>query len=122
MSIGCGLMEVSVQMTSAETSMTATLDPVEQMRVMLGGHIVSQCLHATASLGIADLIEKGHRAIGDLAAKTGTHAPSLHRMLRTKTPSASPAFRQIRSFATILSGQIGLRHKASTTVFRPAPL
>ena len=83
MSIGWGLMEVSVQMTSAETSMTATLDPVEQMRVMLAGHIVAQCLHATALLGIADLIEKGHRTIGDLAAETGTHAPSLHRMLRT---------------------------------------
>jgi len=84
MSIGWGLMEVSVQMTSAETSMTATPDPVEQMREMLAGHIVAQCLHATASLGIADLIKKGHRAIGDLAAETGTHAPSLHRMLRTR--------------------------------------
>src|SRR5262249_50602129 len=83
MSMGCKLMEVSVQMTSAETSMTATLDPVEQMRVMLAGHVVAQCLHATALLGIADLIEKGHRTIGDLAAETGTHAPSLHRMLRT---------------------------------------
>jgi hypothetical protein len=61
---------------------TPTLDPVEQMRVMLAGHIVAQCLHATALLGIADLIEKGHRTIGDLAAETGTHAPSLHRMLR----------------------------------------
>jgi hypothetical protein len=51
-------MEVSVQMTSAETFMTATPDPVEQMRVMLAGHIVAQCLHATASLGIADSSKK----------------------------------------------------------------
>jgi hypothetical protein len=53
------------------------------MRTMLAGHIVTQCLHSLASLGIADLIAKGHGNISDLAAKTGTHEPSLHRMLRT---------------------------------------
>jgi len=106
MSIGCGLMEVSIQMTSAETSMTAMPDPVEQMRVMLAGHIVAQCLHATASLGIADLIEKGHRAIGDLAAETGTHAPSLHRMLRTLA--------SLGVFTEIVDGEFGLTPLGAT--------
>jgi DNA-binding IclR family transcriptional regulator len=62
---------------------TSTPGPAEQMRAMLAGHIVTQCLHATASLGIADLIAEGRSAIGDLARATGTHPPSLHRMLRT---------------------------------------
>jgi O-methyltransferase/IclR-like helix-turn-helix domain-containing protein len=68
-------------MTAApSTSMTV---PAEQMRAMLGGHIVAQSLYAIAALGIADLIAKGHTAIDELAAATGTHSPSLHRMLRT---------------------------------------
>jgi O-methyltransferase domain/IclR helix-turn-helix domain len=57
--------------------------PAEQIRQMLAGHVVAQCLHAIAYLGIADLIANGHSAIDELAAATGTHAPSLHRMLRT---------------------------------------
>ena len=62
---------------------TATSEPAEQMRMMLAGHVVTQCLHAMASLSIPDLIAKGHCKIGELAGATGTHAPSLHRMLRT---------------------------------------
>ena len=58
-------------------------DPVHQMRKLLAGHIVTQCLYALAFLGIPDLIADGHDIIGDLAAKTGMHEPSLHRMLRT---------------------------------------
>jgi hypothetical protein len=69
-------------MTATETSMSATT-PAEQMRQMLAGHAIAQCLHAIAYLGIADLIANGRGAIGELAAATGTHAPSLHRMLRT---------------------------------------
>lgn len=62
---------------------TAVREPVDRMREMLAGHVIAQCLHAVASLGIADLIAQGHAAIAELAAETGTHAPSLHRMLRT---------------------------------------
>jgi orsellinic acid C2-O-methyltransferase len=62
---------------------TSTPEPAEQMRAMLAGHIVAQCLHATASLGIADLIAEGRSGIGDLARATGTHPPTLHRMLLT---------------------------------------
>jgi O-methyltransferase domain len=56
---------------------TSTLGPAEQMRALLAGHVVAQCLHATASLGIADLIAKGHSAVDDLAVATGTHAGVL---------------------------------------------
>jgi hypothetical protein len=53
------------------------------MRTLLAGHIVAQCLYSLASLGIPDLIANGYATIGDLASKTGTHEPSLLRMLRT---------------------------------------
>jgi hypothetical protein len=57
--------------------------PVDQMRMMLAGHVIAQSLHVFALLGIPDLIESGHRDLDDLAAVTGTHPPSLHRMLTT---------------------------------------
>ncbi len=63
--------------------MESTPPPVDQMRSLLAGHIVAQCLYSLASLGIPDLITRGHVTIGDLAAKTRTHEHSLHRMLRT---------------------------------------
>jgi hypothetical protein len=69
-------------MTTTASSMSA-ITPAEQIRQMLAGHVIAQCLHAIAYLGIADLIANGHSAIDELAAATGTHAPSLHRMLRT---------------------------------------
>lgn len=57
--------------------------PIDQMRMMLAGHVIAQNLHVLALLGIPDLIERGHRDLDDLAAATGTHPPSLHRMLTT---------------------------------------
>jgi hypothetical protein len=68
---------------TATASSTSAITPAEQMRQMLAGHVIAQCLHSIAYLGIADLIAKGHSAIDELASATGTHAPSLHRMLRT---------------------------------------
>jgi orsellinic acid C2-O-methyltransferase len=50
---------------------------------MLAGHVIAQSLHVLAVLGIPDLIERGHRGLDDLAAATGMHPPSLHRMLTT---------------------------------------
>jgi DNA-binding IclR family transcriptional regulator len=55
--------------------------PIDKMRMMLAGHVIAQSLHVLALLGIPDLIERGHRDLDDLAAVTGTHPPSLHRML-----------------------------------------
>jgi hypothetical protein len=43
---------------------------------------VSQALHVTATLGIADLLAAGPRTADDLARATGTHAGALYRLLR----------------------------------------
>lgn len=58
-------------------------NPVVQMDRMLTGHLVAQCLHVFAVLGIADLIEDGTVALDDLATRTGTSAPHLGRVLDT---------------------------------------
>ena len=43
---------------------------------------VTQCIYVAAKLGIADLLKDGPRSSEELAKATGTHAPSLYRVLR----------------------------------------
>lgn len=42
----------------------------------------ARALYAAARLGLADLLAGGPQDVAALAADTGTHAPSLHRLLR----------------------------------------
>jgi hypothetical protein len=42
----------------------------------------ARALYAAACLGLADLLAGGPQDVVALAARTGTHAPSLHRLLR----------------------------------------
>ena len=46
---------------------------------------VPQCIYVAARLGIADLLKDGPRSSEELAQATGTHAPSLYRVLRLLT-------------------------------------
>jgi hypothetical protein len=46
------------------------------------GHYVSRALYLAAKLGLADLLKDGPRDARALAAASGTHAPSLNRVLR----------------------------------------
>jgi hypothetical protein len=41
-----------------------------------------QCIHVAAKLDIAELLKDGPRTSEELAQATGTHAPSLYRVLR----------------------------------------
>jgi hypothetical protein len=56
--------------------------PPDQIRRMLSGYWVSQAIYVAAKLGLADLVKGGPRSVDDLANATGTHAPSLYRLLR----------------------------------------
>jgi hypothetical protein len=49
---------------------------------MLTGYWRTQIIYVAAKLGIADLLEGGPRMSDELAVSTGTHAPSLYRLLR----------------------------------------
>ena len=46
------------------------------------GHYVSRALALAAKLGLADLLADGPRHHAELARSTGTHAPSLNRVMR----------------------------------------
>ncbi len=50
---------------------------------MIGGYYLSQAIYVAARLGVADLLRDGPRTAGELAQASGTHARSLHRLLRT---------------------------------------
>jgi ubiquinone/menaquinone biosynthesis C-methylase UbiE len=61
---------------------TLTLPPAQTMYQLATGHYVSRALFVAAKLGIADLLADGPRHYEDIAKSTGTHAPSLKRMMR----------------------------------------
>ncbi len=63
-------------MTADETSHRDTL------LQMTNAFQLSQAIYVAATLGIADLLEDGPRSADDLAKTTGTHTPSLLRLLR----------------------------------------
>src|SRR5688572_29090733 len=62
---------------------TETLPPHVQLIQMSMGLWVSRILYVAAELGLADHLAAGPRSAEELAGPTGTHAPSLHRLMRT---------------------------------------
>jgi hypothetical protein len=50
---------------------------------MILGQLVSRLIHLTATLKLPDYLADGPRTAEQLAPLTGTHAPSLYRVLRT---------------------------------------
>jgi O-methyltransferase len=58
------------------------MEPTQQLRTMVNAYQVSQALHVAATFGISDLLAAGPRGVTDLALATGTHAPTLVRLMR----------------------------------------
>ena len=56
--------------------------PRDALLRMIDGYQVSQAIHVAATLGAADLLRNGPRNADELAEVTGTHAPTLKRLLR----------------------------------------
>src|SRR5215510_9815610 len=64
------------------TSLPAASPDTYVMELVLA-KIKTHALSVFAELGIADLLANGPKSAVELAERTGTHAPSLHRLLRT---------------------------------------
>src|SRR4030095_10053121 len=62
--------------------MTEELPPPMALFRMASGFYVSRAIYVAAKLGIADLLADGPLSGPRLAKVTGTHAPSLRRVLR----------------------------------------
>ena len=58
------------------------VSPSMTMLQMATGCWVSQAIHITAKLGIADLLQDGAKSSDELAVATQTHAGALYRLLR----------------------------------------
>ena len=68
----------------ADTGTDASLVPAHvQLIQMCSGGWVAAAVYAAAKLGLADHLAEGPRTAAELAARTGTDAPSLYRFLRT---------------------------------------
>jgi hypothetical protein len=57
--------------------------PHRRLVAMTRAYYLAPMMHAVAKLGIAELIGDGAKTAEALAEATGTHAPSLYRLLRT---------------------------------------
>ena len=59
------------------------MPPQVKMLQMMNAYRLSQSISVAAKLGIADLLADGAKSSEELAQATGTHAPSLYRLLRS---------------------------------------
>ena len=72
-------------MRNLEASRSKGPDTAEhrwRLRQLLAGYQVSRALLAADELGLIELLEQGVKSADELARVTGTHAPSIHRLLR----------------------------------------
>jgi hypothetical protein len=69
-------------LSGAEPAMSQELPPPIALFRLVTGYYVSCAIHAVAEIGIADLLKDGPRSHASLATASGTHAPSLRRVLR----------------------------------------
>ena len=58
------------------------MPPQVKMLQMMNAYRLTQSISVAAKLGIADLVADGAKSSEELAQATGTHAPSLYRLLR----------------------------------------
>lgn len=71
---------------STQGSHPANVSPSMQvMQLLWPGALAVQAVHVAAKLGLADLVADGPKTIVQLAEATGTHGPSLGRLLRALT-------------------------------------
>jgi hypothetical protein len=85
--------------TDAERAAAAKL-----LRLIWGIH-ASRCVYAVAELGIADLLADGPAGVETLAEATGTHEPSLYRILRLLAALGVFDERTGRSFSLTVVGE-----------------
>ena len=88
--------------TQAAAIEQSTVPPQAIILQMAMGPLVSQALGVAARLGIPDLLAAGEKHVDDIAAETGTHAPSIYRILRTLASAGVFAETSPKSFINTL--------------------
>ena len=70
-------------MSENDHDKTATAPPHVQLVQMAMAYWVSDILYVAAKLSLADHLAEGPKSADELSGRTGTHAPSLYRLMRT---------------------------------------
>lgn len=69
--------------SSVKVEPRTDVSPATELMRLLRGYQLSQAILVAAQLGVADALAGGNTSSEQLARATGTHAPSLYRLLRT---------------------------------------
>jgi hypothetical protein len=69
-------------MNDHDQTSSAGIPPSATMLRMISGFRVARAIYVAAKLGLADLLKDGSKHAEELAEATGTHAPSLYRVMR----------------------------------------
>jgi hypothetical protein len=91
-----------------------TRDARSDLLHLILGFQVSQAIHVVATLGLADHLASGPRTSGELAAATGTHPPTLYRLMRALASAGIFHETEDRQFELTAIGQL-LRSDVSGT-------
>jgi hypothetical protein len=73
---------MSTTTSTTEATQATSSDSRGVVAPLLFGFFPNQVLHVAATLALPDRLLDGPRTADDLAAETGTHGPSLYRVLR----------------------------------------
>ena len=92
-------------MSESQETASPVLPPHAQLIQMGTASWVSAVMYAAAKLGVADHLAAGPRSAAELAGATGTHAPSLHRLMRTLASLGILTERDAQRFALTPLGE-----------------
>ena len=92
-------------MSKSNDNGTSVPPPHAQLIQMGGGLVVSRTVYAAAKLNLADYLAAGAKSADELAGPTGTHAPSLYRLMRALTTLGILAESDTRRFALTPLGE-----------------
>jgi len=81
------------------------MPPHAQLIQMAGGGWIAAMLYAAAKLGVVDLMTDGPRTAEEVAAATGTHAPTMYRFMRTMAHFGLLAEQEGRRFGPTTLGE-----------------
>jgi hypothetical protein len=98
----------------ADAVPTAEASPRQMLQLITTGLWITKGLYIAAKLGVADLLATGPQTSEELARATGTHGPSLYRVLR--------ALASLGVFAEDAQGRFGLTPLAVTLQSGPGSL
>jgi hypothetical protein len=110
---------------NAENSESEVVPPHAQLIQMGMASLVSAIVYAAAKLSIADHLASGAKSAVELSEPTGTHAPSLHRLLRSLAGLGILTEREGQRFAltplgeALQSGAPGSAHASVLTLCGP---